>query len=107
MGEFARNNPRWMYIRGMAKGSIALVLSALAFAFAVYLAMWNNDRHDGQYGCDAAQKNQYTEQNCRAENEDQNLMYGAGAVAVGLLVLGLVRRYQPSGGRAEARPPTD
>ncbi|OBB43595.1 hypothetical protein A5755_26935 [Mycolicibacterium fortuitum] len=96
-----------MYIRGMAKGSIALVLSALAFAFAVYLAMWNNDRHDGRYGCDAERANQYTQQNCDAENEDQNLMYGAGAVAVGLLVLGLVRRYQPSGGRAEARPPID
>lgn len=86
------------------RGTLTLVLAGLAFVFTVYLGMWNNDRHTGTGSCEnmtSTYGSELAQDNCRAESEDRNLMYGAGAVAVALLVVGLVRRYQPSGGRAE------
>lgn len=87
------------YIHAMAKGSVALVFAALFGAFAVYMAMWNNDRHSVDY-CAKVDQGEVYAQNCGASNEDKNLMLGSGAVAVGLFAFGLIRRYAPSGGRA-------
>jgi hypothetical protein len=73
-----------MYLRAMksrSKGNVALILAALFFAFAVFVGVVNNGRCNNH---------------CGAHTEDQNLMLVSGAIAIGFLVLGLVRRYQPA-----------
>ena len=91
-----------LYIRGMAgksgaKGGVALALAAVAFVFTVWIGVWNNDHHPSD-SCDTYSR-AYHEDACRAQKEDKNLLLISGAVTVGLLGIGLVRRYQP-GGRA-------
>lgn len=75
-------------------GQFALVLAGVAFAFTVYMAVWNNDRH-AEDSCDSRAEYAVS-QNCGAQKEDKSLMLISGGVAIALLVFGLIRRYQPS-----------
>ena len=83
-------------------GQISLGLAAVLLAFTAYMAVWNSDRQPGRDGaCDAASRG-YSAVGCAAKKEDRNLMVGSGALGLGLLGFGLLRRYPPSAQSAAA-----
>lgn len=121
------------YIPQMAQpGKSALALAAAAFLITALMALWpvtnsygtdcgmwiENNTSKAAYE-DAKYKSAHYEaylgkdrtaevDGCTSERNSRTpLLIVTGIATLALLTVGLIRRYQPSGGRAEARPPTD
>jgi hypothetical protein len=91
-----------MSSRTTSGGQISLFLAAILLAFAAYMGVWNDDRQPGREGvCDTSSRS-FSTVACAARKEDRNLMVGSGVIGLGLLGFGLLRRYPPSGSRAES-----
>ncbi len=91
-----------MSARTTSGGQISLFLAAILLAFTAYMFVWNDDRQPGREGvCDTSSRSSSVEA-CNARKEDRNLMVGSGVIGLGLLGFGLLRRYPPSGSRAES-----